>query len=381
MAWTRNRPLGLVYHDDKHSFPGYTLFCSVRGHHATLLDWHGRIVHRWHHDEGIEHAHMIENGHLLIHTLPPKDAGGAELIGGSSAALVELDWDSKVIWEYRNPLLHHDYKRLPNGNHLILLWRHLPDGVAEKIQGGHHHHDDPEHMWGDVVQEIDPAGNPVREWRSWEHLDPETDRLCPLESYKEWTHANSIDVTPDGNWLLSFRLTSTVALVDPNSGDFKWKWGPPVLSHQHAATWLDTGRVLIFDNGCHRKRGPSFSQVLEVDPETSEIGWTYKTDTVLAFYSFMVGGANRLANGNTLITEGATGRLFEVTPEGETVWEYVSGFSLESSFGPTPAIFRAHRYALDDPRLAGAALDPRPFEALTTRIAARELAIGDEAFD
>ncbi len=98
MAWIRNRPLGLVYHDERQSSAGYTLFCSVRGHHATLLDWQGRIVHRWRHADGIQHARMLENGHLLIQTLPPKDAGGAEQIGGSSGALIELDWDSKVVW-------------------------------------------------------------------------------------------------------------------------------------------------------------------------------------------------------------------------------------------------------------------------------------------
>jgi hypothetical protein len=32
----------------------------------------------------------------------------------------------------------------------------------------------------------------------------------------------------------------------------------------------------------------------------------------------------RLANGNTLITESEGGRLFEVTPEGEIVWEYLN---------------------------------------------------------
>ena len=154
--------------------------------------------------------------------------------------------------------------------------------------------------------------------------------------------------------------------------------GSRVLSHPHAATWLDNGHVLIFDNGCHRRRGPGFSQVIEVDPQTDEIVWTYRDPTILGFYSFMVSGADRLPNGNTLITEGATGRLFEVTPEGETVWEYVSPFVLESRFGPTPAVFRAHRYAADDPRFDAVTLDPARFADLTRRIAAREVATGEE---
>ncbi len=36
-----------------------------------------------------------------------------------------------------------------------------------------------------------------------------------------------------------------------------------------------------------------------------------------------MGSAQRPANGNTFICESAFGRLFEVTPQGETVWEYI----------------------------------------------------------
>jgi hypothetical protein len=368
-----------VYRDAEQSCPGYTLFSPVRGTTANLLDAEGRMLWRWHHADGIQHAKLAPDGNLLIHTLPAEHAEGTEQIGGSAAALVELDWDSKVIWEYRDPYLHHDYQRLPNGNHLVVLWQRLPDGVQEQIQGGYQHRDDPERMWGDVVREISPEGGVVGEWRSWEHLSFEEDVRCPLESRKEWTHLNSIESMPDGRWLLSFRLTSTVAIVAPESGKIEWRWGAGYLSHQHAASWLDSGRILVFDNGCHRRGLPNFSQVLEIDPDTREIAWSYRPEVVLSFYSFMAGGADRLPNGNTLITEAATGRLFEVTADGETVWEYVSPFTLiDPRFGPTPAIFRAHRYAADHPGLAGRDLAPGRFEELERRIAAGGLATGEE---
>ena len=59
----------------------------------------------------------------------------------------------------------------------------------------------------------------------------------------------------------------------------------------------------------------------------------------------------RLPNGNTFINEGLSGRLFEVTPGGDVVWEYVSPY-----FGPAAApdkvqsnmIFRAYRYSQDE---------------------------------
>ncbi|MDA1061804.1 MAG: aryl-sulfate sulfotransferase, partial [Chloroflexi bacterium] len=312
MVWTREHPTGLVYRDAELSAGGYTLFSSTHGEHATLLDEAGRVVHHWRHDGGIQYARLLAGGHLLMRTRPPTDAGGLERIGGSSAALIELDWDGNVVWEHHDPTMHHDFQRLANGNLLLLLWRKLPEAVNERVGGGHHHEEDPDVMWGDVVQEITPAGETVREWRSWEHLSLDDDLLCPLESRREWTHANAISVTPDGQWLISFRLIDTVALIDPASGAFTWKWGADTLSHQHAASWLDSGNVLIFDNGCHRRRGPSFSQVIEVDPASGETVWTYRSEVLLGFYSFMTSGAERLANGNTLITEGADGHVFEV---------------------------------------------------------------------
>lgn len=372
MSWTRNRPLGLVYRDPELHEDGYTLFASVRGEHANLLDSHGRVVHRWHCAEGVICAKLLDSGRLLLRTHPPEKADGVENIGGSSAALLELDWDGKVLWEYRNPMLHHDFVRLASGNTLTLTWRKLPPEVSERVQGGHHDDEDPEVMWGDVVQEITPQGEVAHEWRSWEHLILTEDTICPLESHKEWTHANSIAVMPDGNWLLSFRLIDTVAIVDRESGAFKWKWGKDVLSHQHHASWLDSGRVLVFDNGAHRRRGPNFSQVIEVDPESGEIAWTYKHRTIVGFYSFFVSGAERLAGGNTLINSGAHGHFFEVMPGGETVWEFVSPFYYESKFGETPAVFRASRIPAHHPGLQARELDPERHAELNRRIASGE---------
>lgn len=373
MTWTRNRPVGLVYRDAKKSARGYTLFCPVRGHHADLIDHEGRIVHQWRFDEGIQHLKLLPSGHLLIHTLPPEAADGLETIGGSAGALVELDQASNVVWEYRDLHMHHDYQRLDNGNTLVIRWDKIPPDVSTRVQGGHIAAEDPDWMWGDVVREIDVDGGTVREWRSWEHLSTDHHVKCPLESRKEWTHLNSLELTPEGDWLLSFRLTSTVAIVDANSGDVRWRWGADKLSHQHHATWLDNGNILLFDNGCHRREAPSFSQVVEVDPKTHKVVWSYQAVPILAFYSFMVSSCQRLADGNTFITEGATGRLFEITPDGETVWEYVSPWIVPSRFGPSTAVFRAYRIAAGDPRLEGLPLSPVPYTSFNKRIEKGEI--------
>ena len=219
-------------------------------------------------------------------------------------------------------------------------------------------------MFGDSVVEISSTGKIMNTWNAWEHLDPATDVICPLENRKEWTHANSLSLTPDGDFLISFRQTSTIGIVDRETGDFTWKWGPGDISHQHHPTMLDNGNILLFDNGAHR-RGMNFSRVIEVDPKANEIAWEYQGDPPLSFYSYNISSAERQPNGNTLICEGAPGRVFEVTPSGDIVWEYVSPFFVGnpptaggSRFGYANAVFRAHRYAENHPAFNGKDLDP-----------------------
>jgi hypothetical protein len=87
--------------------------------------------------------------------------------------------------------------------------------------------------------------------------------------------------------------------------------------------------------------------------------WKYEARPGWDFFSYFISGAQRLPNGNTLICEGMTGRLFEVTREGEIVWQYVNPFFDEDErFGRVNLVFRAYRYGPDFPGLAGHALDP-----------------------
>ena len=73
--------------------------------------------------------------------------------------------------------------------------------------------------------------------------------------------------TTDGDYLVSFRQTSTVGIVDRESGRFTWKWGPGEVSHQHNPSFLDNGRVLLFDNGSHRRApNTNYSRIVEIDP-------------------------------------------------------------------------------------------------------------------
>ena len=55
-----------------------------------------------------------------------------------------------------------------------------------------------------------------------------------------------------------------------------------------------------------------------------------------------------MPNGNTLINEGVFGRFFEVTAEGEVVWEYVNPYFGGPPKAQTNQVFRAYRYAVEE---------------------------------
>jgi hypothetical protein len=359
MAWIRNRPTGLVYHDEGRAFDGYAIV--PQGEAVRLIDASGETAHVWPMPSGVPYARLLPDGTLLgLLGGDPKEP--PQIANGEIVGLVEIDAAGRIVWEYHGGQLHHDAWRLEDGSYHVLGFEPLSRELSEAIRGGCAHADDPERLWGDTIEHIRRDGSRETIWRAADHLDPETQVICPLDSRKEWTHANSIRIMRDGSWLLSLRLTSSVVKLDRRTGAPLWTWGPGNTSHQHDARELEDGHVLIFDNGVHRERAPGFARVVEVDPATDEIVWQYLDRTILAFQSFMAGGAQRLPNGNTFITEAATGRLFQVTREGETVWEWVNPHLVDTVFGPTPVVFRSHWYARDDARVpeTRSARSPRP---------------------
>ena len=372
MGWSLHHPHGLIYYAPQYCHRGYTLFANLRGHEANLIDMEGRICHRWYWPAGINYANLLPNGNLLFHTLAPSEPGPMTGLGGHAGGLVELDWDGSLVWELQNPWMHHDFQRLANGNTLALMWDEMSSDTTFRVKGGYTTAEDPVQMLGDVVREFSPSGEVVHEWRSWEHLDFDEDVICPLEGRREWTHGNSINVTSDGNYLVSFRQTSTVGIVNRASGRFIWKWGPGEVSHQHNPSFLDNGRVLLFDNGSHRRApNTNYSRVVEIDPANDEIAWDYRGEPPISFYSYQISGVERQPNGNTLICEGATGRFIEVTQGHQIVWEYINPLFADSgriaggsSSGRANSVFRAHRFAPEDPALQGRDLDPARYANL-----------------
>ncbi len=335
-------------------YGGYTLFAPVGGKDVWLIDMQGYIVHRWRMPgPPALHGVLLPNGNLLYagrgNDNPLADFEGA---GG---VLLEVDWDGNLVWKYEDKYIHHTFYRMKNGNTMILKWVPVPNSIAAKVKGGLAGTELRGVMWADAFQEITVEGKVVWEWLAYEHLDPEVDFICPLCSRSEWTHANACVVMPDGNILTGFSGIHTIAIIDKNSGEVRWRWGRGEIAHQNDSTFLENGNILVFDNGVHCHGYPmGFSRALEVNPKTNEMVWSYEDELRTNFYSSIMGSCQRLPNGNTLICEGTTGRIFEVTPERDIVWEFTSPFFHQSAiYGRNNYIARAYRYGPDYEGLKG----------------------------
>ena len=158
----------------------------------------------------------------------------------------------------------------------------------------------------------------------------------------------------NGDVMLSFRRINAVAIVHRATQRFRWYHRDESWGHQHDCQMLDNGNILIFANGIHGGEMPA-SRIVEFSPETGKTVWEYKGSPPYTFFSPHISGAQRLASGNTLICEGQWGRVFEVTPNGDVVWEYISPFfdPLPGDAGETNMMFRSYRYAADSPEIGG----------------------------
>ena len=362
--------------DPERASSGFTLFAPhfVENRTVYLIDLEGNVVHTWElpYAPGLS-GYLTERGTLFFNGRTSEDSflSRFPFKGG---VVLEADWNGKVLWEVRHPDHHHHGILLRNGNVLLHCMAQVPDDIARRVKGGMVEKEmasgayapraqgEAGKMYSDYLAEVTRTGETVWQWRTWEHLDPEADGIAEVQAPRTlWAQGNSVQELPDGDILASYRPTSTVIRISRKTGKILWKLGPPTVAGQHAPTLLANGNILIFDNGVHRVDDSlPYSRVIEVNPATNEIVWKYQDKPTWNFFSPRMGMAQRLPNGNTLITESSFGRFFEVTKEGEIVWEYVNPFFGKPFFGGPPTsesnqVFRALRYTADDIAKARAA--------------------------
>ncbi len=343
-------PPGLSIYKKSKAQKGFTLFCPIRHERAYLVDMNGKVAKRWNIGQGgINHAMLLPNGNLFVCQWAD---GGAPLKAGKAGLLREYDWKGRVVWEHVDVNQHHDARRLPNGNTIYLAWEAMTKKDAKRVKGGRPGSEcEDGHIYADVIREVNPAGEVVWEWRTSE-LKIEDYPIVEMYSREEFAHANTIFPMKNGDILVSFRILNTIMVIDKKTRKVKWEMRDDGWGGQHDCKVLPNRNILLFANGFYSPGHHSYSRVLEFNPRTRKVKWEYKAPRALDFWSSHISGAQRLENGNTFICEGAYGRLFEVTPEGETVWEYSNPYHTDNpEVGKMNWTFRAYRYTASSPEI------------------------------
>ncbi|MGH0028851.1 MAG: aryl-sulfate sulfotransferase [Myxococcota bacterium] len=333
---------GVVVHDAARVQPGYRLFSADTACEADLIDVDGALVRRWNGAPCSKwsHAQLLEDGSLLVageHRFDPADP--------KPSYLRRYAFDGRLVRHW--PIhAHHDAAPLPDGSLLALVLQEFRD--PEVFAGGV--------VVDNPILPISPqgrSGRPVSLHETMKALDGACPFRTPVESNPgkaEPLHMNSIQWIPGPRpqVLISTRHQDCIYRIDWETKRVVWAWGRGELDGPHDATRLANGNVLVFDNGMVR----GWSRVLEVEPGSGRIVWEYPGEGDPPFYTRGRGGSQRLPNGNTLIAESNEGRAFEVTRDGEIVWEYYNPRFID---GHRAAIIRMRHYpaAMIEPLLAG----------------------------
>jgi hypothetical protein len=257
------------------------------------------------------------------------------------------------------------------------------------------------HSWDHLIQERDQ--NKVNFGKVSEHAEridinyvDEGTKFLP-----DLSHCNSVAYNGDlDQIMISSRHFSEIWIIDHSTskaeaasskggkygkgGDLLYRWGNPRaygagssadqrLFYQHDAHWISkglpgAGNILIFNNGS-RRTDREYSSVDEIVLPQNKDGtydrqpgrpygpirteWSYTAEQKKEFFSWLISGAQRLPNGNTLICSGNAATVFEVTPRMEVVWRFVNPVP-----GLAGELFRSYRFGVDHPALKGKNLTP-----------------------
>ncbi len=375
-----------------------------QGGRLQEIDWDGNLVwdYRFAEDEYLQHHDIAvtPDGTILLIAWEHKtrkealDAGRNPTLVGKDGMwpdwVVEIEPiypdDAEIIWEWH-------------------AWDHLVQNIDESLDnyGSPALHPELIDINGDSAEEF--SSEEISNLQALGYLAA---GAAGGDSQADWLHTNGINYNPDLDqialsvprmneiWIIDHSTTPDEAAsheggISGRGGDLLFRWGNPAsyrtgapedqrFFFQHDVTWVPrgypgAGNLLIYNNGRGRADG-DYSSVVELTPPLEKDGtyrkeeylpfepeqptWEYTAPTKEDFFSSFISGAQRLPNGNTLICEGAAGRVFEVTAAGKTVWEFRNPF-VEADSGngppvPAQALFRATRIPADHPGLRGKGL-------------------------
>lgn len=299
-------PEGITTYLPEASSPGFNLVLQDR-RVPTIRDMNGHVVHSWPDVRATDRVRLGRDCNLTVI--------------GTDDRVKQLDWDGNLLRTYslldEADFPHHDLIQLENGNFLLLA---RSETTKEEY-----------------LLEVDSNDRKVWEWRAKDHAgvfaswDLDAKHLPHINSIREipqnrWFREGDARFRP-GNILVSGRNLNTIFVIDKSDGSVVWQYSTG-LDHPHEAVMLadgaeHEGMILLFNNGLENLYDYRRTRVQIIDPQQEVPVWEYRSEF---FFSSAAGVAQQLAGGNILITSSRGGRIFEITPRGRTVWEWIPSY-------------------------------------------------------
>ena len=338
-----------------------TMTAGGVGGGLSKYNWAGELL--WYYEfanDTYQHHHDIEpllNGNILVIVWERKTASEANDVGRQSIdnslnemwaeAILEIEPvgtnDVNIVWEWH-------------------IWDHLiqdADSTLPNFAVISEHPGLQDVNYGNAGSNQGPGG-PNGDWKHYNAID-----------YNEALDQIVISSRHHDEIYIIDHSTSTEEAAGHSGGnygmggDYKFRWGNPQaydrgtnsdhqLAGQHGVNWIPegfpgAGNLILFNNNYG---GNATAAVFEIIPPINGTGnydiianqpfgpdgpeWMYAG----SFHTQMQGGAFRLPNGNTLITDCDDAYMFEVTNGHQVVWSHDYG-------GQQMFIARAHKYPLD----------------------------------
>lgn len=344
---------GVTKSDPARAYPGLTLIQGVfnEGVELRLLDMDGNIVRTWPADfhkiwpdpKHVQPQSRLPNTDFSYHThgmwIEPD---GAVVFNFGELGMVKLDKCANVEWTL-DRMTHHALTRNPDGSFWVPGKKNiyevdegvmLPTITRERLANALG-------LYEDTLIKVSADGKILREISvleaiydaKMEHMLHDVQLIAELDP----THVNDIEVVnaalaakidgvDEGDLLVSVRQMHALFIMDNKTGKIKWtQLGPWVRQHDPDIT--EDGIIEVFNN----RPSPVLSDIVSsniiaFDAATRTSKILYPSPMAPAFHTDIMGAHERLPNGNRLIAESLKGRVFEITPTGDIVWEYVKPF-------------------------------------------------------
>ncbi|MEQ1732666.1 MAG: aryl-sulfate sulfotransferase [Bacteroidia bacterium] len=268
----------------------------------------------------------------------------------------ESTLDGKILWKALNNGLvsgekmeyyHHDLQKLPNGNYMILSCKYIERKIGNKtIDTCEWHTEKNVHLKGKnyyakvrygTVIEYNPQGKVVWTWCANSYFK-KAELFCNktiLGEHLPNAHMNSFNQSKDGKYVyVGFRDYSRIIKIKKQNKKVVDSWGLTMLdkkprkSHgnfcnQHACTLIEGDKIAVLNNDSVILKNNLASSVVIINEKDGSVDWKFNLgfDTLCNGKASVMGYVQALPNKNLFVCMGQAGRMLEVTPNKEVVWD------------------------------------------------------------